>query len=314
YPQAVGADIGCGIAAVRLHATAALVRDPTTTARLLAELHRGVPAVRHRRPRDVALAELSDPALHRRLQRDARVQLGTLGGGNHFLELQADADEDLWLAIHSGSRGLGPAIRDHHLARAGGGASRPRSLVGIPVEGAGADYLYDVAVAVEFAAANRRAIATAAAGVVADVLGAAIEWDSWFEAAHDTIACEHHGGRDLHVHRKGCNRAALGDRAVIPGSMGTRTFHVEGRGDADAMCSSAHGAGRRLARGAARRSLSVRELARQMRGVAFDADSADRLLDEAPSAYKDIGAVMRAQRDLVRIVRELRPVVAFKAR
>jgi tRNA-splicing ligase RtcB len=123
---------------------------------------------------------------------------------------------------------------------------------------------------------------------------------------------EVHDGRTLWVHRKGASSAHDGEPGLIPGSMGSPSFHVEGRGCATALCSSSHGAGRRRPRGVAARTITVRDLERSLTGVFFERDLAPRLCDEAPDAYKDIGAVMRAQRELVRVVRRLRPVLAYK--
>lgn len=312
YPQGVGGDIGCGVAAVRLTAGADALASTETADELLAELRQRVPAIRHRQARAAELLPLSDPGLQRRVARDARVQLGTLGRGNHFVELQADDEERLWLTVHTGSRGLGPAVRDHHLALASG-SKRAARLVGLAVDGPGADYVHDADVAIDYARRNRRAIAENIAPALTAMLGADIEWDTWFENAHDSVRRETHGGQPLWVHRKGASPAGENERGIIPGSMGTASFHVVGRGCAAAMCSSSHGAGRRLRRGEAARAFSVRELARQMRGVHYEHGLAPRLRDEAPLAYKDIAAVMRAQRELVRIVRRLRPVLAYKA-
>lgn len=306
YPQAVGGDIGCGMAAVRLGAEAAQL-DPARGERLLAALCKEVPAVRQHRPQPQALGELADAALQRQLQRDAAIEFGTLGRGNHFLELQADEQEQLWLMLHSGSRAIGPALLRHHLARA---EDLGRGLRALPADDAA--YLHDVDVAVQYARANRRAIASAAERALQTV-GIEVDWPTWFDCVHNFVRAEVHGGRQLWVHRKGAGSAQAGEAGIIPGSMGTRSFHVEGRGQSAALCSSSHGAGRRLPRGVAARSISVRQLERDLRGVQFDRGKAAALRDEAPAAYKDIGAVMRAQRDLVRITRTLRPVLAYKA-
>jgi tRNA-splicing ligase RtcB len=152
----------------------------------------------------------------------------------------------------------------------------------------------------------------AAAGAVADLFGARPVEGSFFSCDHNHVRRETHFGQALWVHRKGAMSAASGELGVLPGSMGTETFHVEGRGCADALCSSAHGAGRAMSRDEARRKVSVRELERQLRRVWFDPRAAPALREEAPSAYKDVRAVLRAQRELTRIVRRLRPVLCYK--
>lgn len=311
YPQAVGGDIGCGMAVVRLGATSSVLADAGAAARVFAALRERVPAIRHHAARDAPLGALSDPGLQRAAARELRVEFGTLGRGNHFLEVQADDHEQLWLMVHSGSRALGPAVRDHHLARAGAGSSH-KGLVALPVEGAGADYLHDHSLAVAFARANRRAIAEAAADGLQQALGIEVDWASWQDVVHNFVREEVHAGERLWVHRKGASSAQAEEFGVIPGSMGTWSFHVEGRGCAAAMGSSSHGAGRKLARGEARRRVPVREFERSLGAVFYERDLAPRLCDEAPAAYKDIGAVMRAQRELVRIVRRLAPVLVYK--
>ncbi|MFO0276566.1 MAG: RtcB family protein [Planctomycetota bacterium] len=309
YPQAVGGDIGCGIAAVALAGTAAALADAAAAERLCAALRDQVPSRRPRRRREVDALGLTDAALARSAHRDLQFELGTLGRGNHFLEVQADDDDRLWLMVHSGSRALGPQVRDHHLAR---GERVGKGLVALPTAGPGGDYLQDHDVAVRFARQNRRAIAEAAAIAVQQALGLACVWDTWQDVVHNFVRREQHGDRDLWVHRKGAASAAAGEFGAIPGSMGSWSFHVEGRGCPASLCSSSHGAGRRLPRGEALRRISSRELERQLDGVHFPRDLLDDLRDEAPGAYKDIGAVMRAQRDLVKVVRRLRPVLAWK--
>ncbi len=314
-PAAVGGDIGCGMAAVAFDGEAAALDDPRAAAAVLAGLARAVPAMRQSGPRPAlppALAqhELSAPRLEAIKRKVAAPQLGTLGSGNHFLELQADEDGRLWLMVHSGSRGIGPVIRDHHHER---GARLPGGLRGLIAEGvAGLAYLADLEWALAYAAENRRRIAEAAAEVVGTCLGRQVCMDTWIACHHNFVRREAHTGRTLWVHRKGAISAADGEAGVIPGSMGAASFHVRGRGCAAALCSASHGAGRQMSRGEARRRIAAAELVRQMAGVWFDHRTADALRDEAPAAYKDIGAVMRAQRELTAVVRRLRPLLSYK--
>jgi tRNA-splicing ligase RtcB len=303
YPAAVGGDIGCGMHAVGFDVAASAL-DARAAAHVLAGLYAQVPRDRHPR-RDLGApfggaAALSSPALARLAERDAALQLGTLGSGNHFVELQADDEDRLWLMVHSGSRGLGPAIRAHH------SRGRP-GLVGLCADAEeGRAYLADVAYALAWAEENRARIVAAACAIVADVLGG---------RATDAIRCHHNHVRREHglwVHRKGAIPAAEGEPGVIPGSMGTPSYHTVGRGHPDALASSSHGAGRSRSRTAARKAISVRTLERELRGVFWDHRMAEALRDEAPSAYKDIGQVMRAQHELTRVVRRLRPVLAYK--
>ncbi|HEX9189584.1 MAG TPA: RtcB family protein [Vicinamibacteria bacterium] len=316
YPNAVGGDIGCGVAAIAFDAEAAVLDDERAAARVLAGLYRAVPFARHGReaggrlPPDLGARPLSAASLEARKRSEAAFQVGTLGSGNHFVELQADDEGRLWLMLHSGSRGIGQAIRDHHLALSTTGRRGLRFLeAASPL---GRAYLDDVGWALAYAQANRRALADAVLDVVEPALGVRRDESSWVSCDHNHVRRESHGGEDLWVHRKGAMSAALGEPGLLPGSMGTRSFHVEGRGCAEALSSSAHGAGRRMSRTDARRALSARDVARELRRVFYDHRRAASLREEAPSAYKEVDAVLRAQAELVRVVRRLRPVLSFK--
>jgi tRNA-splicing ligase RtcB len=316
YPQAVGGDIGCGMFAVALDVEAAALDVPRVAGQVLNDLGRAVPPRRRNRremvaqPEDVARDPLSHASLESVRRNEGAIEFATLGSGNHFLEMQADEEGRLWLMVHSGSRVLGQAIRDHHLARAQRVENGLRVLEA--TSGAGLEYLHDVLWARRFADASRRAMAEEAGRVLAGRLGARVCWETAITADHNHVSLENHGGRDLWVHRKGAMPARLGERGVLPGSMGTLSFHVEGRGCQEALCSSAHGAGRALSRTAARGKVSEREFRRQMEGVWYDSRLAGKLRDEAPAAYKDIRAVLRAQSELVKVTRSLRPVLNYK--
>lgn len=315
-PAAVGGDIGCGMAAVAFDGEASALADASRAAAVLAGLQRAVPALRRPGPApplplELTARALSTSALESRRRREAALQLGTLGRGNHFLELQADEEDRLWLMVHSGSRGLGPAIRDHHHAR---GERLPGGLRALDADSPeGAAYLSDMQWALEYAARSRERLAQAAAEVVRACLGRDVCMDTWIACHHNFVRRESHAGRELWVHRKGAISARSDEPGVIPGSMGAPSYHVVGRGCAAALCSSSHGAGRALSRSEARRRIARAELVAQMGGVWFDHRAAEALRDEAPGAYKDISAVMRAQRELTRVVRALRPVLSFKA-
>lgn len=316
YPNAVGGDIGCGVAAVAFDGDAAAIDDERVAAGILAGLYKAIPLVRHGRrtgeglPEELEARTLSAPKLEALKRTEGALQVGTLGRGNHFVELQADGEGRLWLMLHSGSRGIGQAIRDHHLAR---GAAGRHGLRFLDAESAaGQDYRNDVAWALAYADASRRAMVRAVGDVLARVLGVQAEEGTYVSCHHNHVRRETHFGESLWVHRKGAMSAAAGEPGLIPGSMGTHSYHVEGRGCEEALASSAHGAGRRLSRTDARRTLSTRDVGRELRGVWFDHRLAPGLREEAPSAYKDIDDVLRAQRDLVRIVRRLRPVLSFK--
>jgi tRNA-splicing ligase RtcB len=316
YPQAVGGDIGCGMLAVGLDVDQDALKNPKVANQVLADLARAVPARRRNRtavipfPVELASETLSDARLDSVRKNEGALEFATLGSGNHFIEIQADEGGRLWVMVHSGSRVLGQAIRDHHLARARTVDNRLRAIDA--ESAAGDEYLGDVGCARRFADASRRAMAEEIGKSLAGTLGAQVCWDTVITTDHNHVALEHHGGRDLWVHRKGAMRAWLGEAGVLPGSMGSVSFHVEGRGHEEALCSSAHGAGRALSRTAARREVSEREFRRQMAGISYDSRKTEKLRDEAPSAYKDIRAVLRAQKEMVKVIRTLRPVLNYK--
>ena len=229
---------------------------------------------------------------------------GTLGSGNHFLELAADDAEGLWMLVHSGSRAVGPEVARVHLERAEVDPTGLRYLVGEARD----LLLADLGAAEAWAAENRASIQRRALAVLGDLLP--------ISPGEPCTCCHNHVRReaDRWVHRKGAIPAGEGKLGVIPGSMGAPTYLVEGRGVPEALCSSSHGAGRAMSRAEAHARIRAHELQAQMRGVWFDERRAASLVDEAPAAYKDIGKVMRAQRELTRIVGRLRPVLNYKGR
>lgn len=317
YPQAVGGDIGCGMLSVPFNLEAATVGNATTAGRLLARLTEAIPARRRMRrqlipmPQELQHATLSDAGLQRLWRDEGALEHATVGSGNHFIELQADEDGHLWVMVHSGSRALGPAIRDHHLSLAAP-AGAGLKLLQASEEG-GAAYLRDALWARRYAASSRQSLAVLVEEAVRAVCGGGhLQWEAAISTDHNHVERESHPSGELWVHRKGAMPAHAGQPGVLPGSMGTLSYHVSGRGCPEALSSSAHGAGRILSRSEARRLISRADLHAQMGNVWYDVRKAAQLRDEAPGAYKDIRAVARAQRELVRLVRVLRPVLNFK--
>ena len=314
YPQAVGGDIGCGMAALRFDLEASAVDNEQAAGQLLAGLYRSMPSNKHRRarplPEGLVPEELSDPKLAKIASRDGAVQLGTLGRGNHFLEFQSDQQGQLWVMLHSGSRGVGQAIAGHHTSRV---ESPSSGLVAIEAAtNEGLAYLHDAGWARRYAAENRLAMLRAVEELLSEQLRGVAEWTTLIHADHNHAQRETHGGQELLVHRKGTQSAAENEHGVVPGSMGTPSFHTMGRGCAASLTSCSHGAGRRMSRTEARRAITPKAFRRQVGGLWFDHRRADHLRDESPGAYKDIREVMRAQKALTKIVRELRPVLSYK--
>lgn len=317
FPEAVGGDIGCGVTTLRFAVEADRIANESVARTILERLPHVVPIqVRSSALRDAALPteleawELSNPTLENAKRKDGRAQFGTLGRGNHFLEFQrAESDGALHVSVHSGSRALGPLIRDHALR----GSIRDRKgLPYLPADSAECErYRRDAAWATAYARASRRQMLRGIADLVNEVIGS-FDSKEIVDCDHNHVAEESHEGVPYFVHRKGALRAMTAELGIIPGSMGTRSFLVEGRGDPRSLASSSHGAGRELPRGEASRTLSPASVRRSLEGVWFDESRLPDLLDEAPAAYKDIEAVMRAQRDLVRIVDRLDPVLSWK--
>jgi len=318
-PAALGGDLGCGMSVVRLSHDAREL-DRRALERLLRALADAIPvgdATHRGRGSGVAVPEglldarLSTGSLeHTRASLVGR-HLGTLGGGNHFLELDRDADGGLWLLVHSGSRGLGAAIAAHHMRAAGG--ARPDALAGLDTtKEQGAAYLSDLTWALSFARANREALARRAVEVLGEALGAAADASSTLDIHHNFVARETWFGRELLVHRKGAIAVPQGTRALVPGSMGTASYVVAGLGSQDAFGSCSHGAGRVMSRKGARAAIRPAAFARSMRGVVYPSWLSDRLVEEAPAAYRDIGEVLADQADLVERVVRLEPVAVLK--
>jgi tRNA-splicing ligase RtcB len=316
-PGALGNDLGCGVRALRLSAPASALGRAGLQA-VLQALGRAVPvgdAVHRGRggplPPALAGVRLSTQRLQRDVLRLLPRHLGTLGGGNHFLELDRDAGDGLWLLVHSGSRGVGAAVAGHHLRVAA--ALGPAALAGLDTRTPeGAACLEDMAWALDFARANREALAARALEAVGEALGEEVLAERCVDVHHNHAAWEAHGGRTLLVHRKGALGLAPGEAGVIPGSMGTASYLVEGRGEPRAFGSCSHGAGRVLTRTEARERFRPAALAHALRRVVHDVGRLHALVEEAPAAYRDIAEVLEDEADLVTPRLRLTPLAVLK--
>lgn len=329
-PAAVGVDIGCGMSAVR---TSLRAEDlPADLGRLRRRIESAVPVgfAMHRDPVDPDVAgdvggwrEFWDEfdRLHEgvRARRErALLQLGSLGGGNHFIEvcLEQGGREHgrVWLMLHSGSRNIGKELAEHHVQAARAlphNADLPDRDLAVFVSGTPqmAAYRHDLFWAQEYARRNRAVmLGLVRRAVAAEVPG--VVFDEPISCHHNYVAEETYDGVPLLVTRKGAIRAGAGQLGIIPGSMGTGSFIVRGLGNPDSFTSAAHGAGRRMSRNRARKAFSAADLAAQTRGVECRKDAG--VVDEIPAAYKDIGEVLRAQEDLVEVVAQLKQVVCVK--
>ncbi len=330
-PAAVGVDIGCGMNAVRLSIDASALPDNLKPLRLAIEDMVPVGFARHVEPtvdgsridhlRDgLRLIIEKHPAISQ-MVRDPDLtwacQLGTLGGGNHFIELCVDEADGVWIMLHSGSRGIGNAIGRYFIGLAKRDMERhirqlPDADLAYFSEGARhfQDYIDAVGWAQDYAMANRQEIMRLIVGAVRGVLPPFVLSAEAINCHHNYVAREHHFGEDVFVTRKGAIRAGAGELGIIPGSMGAKSFIVRGKGNADSLQSCAHGAGRRMSRREAKKRFSRKDLERQTQGVECRKDKG--VVDEIPDAYKDIDEVMRNQTDLVEVIHTLKQVVCIK--
>ncbi|MGW6131621.1 RtcB family protein [Cellulomonas sp. NPDC055163] len=336
-PNAVGVDIGCGMIGVRTSLTAADLPDDLRAIRT--RIERAVPVGFHAHDEPVDLRRLrpvNGPAgrerlrgadafwdrfggLHRRVQQleaRARKQLGTLGGGNHFIELCLDESDQVWLQLHSGSRNIGKELAERHVAIAKtlehnqGIVDRELAvfLAGTPEMDA---YLNDLWWAQEYAARSRAVMMALVVQAVRDSFPERdITFDEGVNCHHNYVKTEQIDGAELIVTRKGAIRAGSGEMGLIPGSMGTGSYVVRGLGNPASFESASHGAGRRMSRTAAKKRFTVEDLAAQTAGVECRKDAG--VVDEIPGAYKDLESVIAAQTDLVEVVARLRTIVCVK--
>ncbi len=328
-PAAVGVDIGCGMVAARTSLSATQLPDSLTEIR--ADIEKAVPvgAAQHQ-----SISDYADSAAYSGLNaivakhptiatmakdvhNKARLQSGTLGGGNHFIELCLDTDNRVWVMLHSGSRGIGNIIgryfigvakedmRVHHI-------NLPDQDLSYLSEGTDHfdDYVEAVSWAQNYARSNRDTMMTLVLNVLKNHLPEfSIEEDA-INCHHNYVQQEMHFGENVWLTRKGAVSAMKGQLGIIPGSMGARSFIVRGKGNEESFNSCSHGAGRVMSRGKAKKAISVADHVEATKGVECRKDRG--VLDESPAAYKDIDAVMNAQADLVEVVHTLKQVLCVK--
>lgn len=319
-PAAVGVDIGCGMAAMKTSLKASDLPD-------------SLELLRHRIEKSIPVGfeaheEVSKHAEKHRLWKEfhnlhekvqgilgkARKQMGTLGGGNHFIEICLDLDQNVWVMLHSGSRNIGKTLAEIHMGKAmklTHNQALPDKELAVFLAGTPEMELYrhDLMWAQDYARANREVMLK----LVQDVLNKLfpkIKYEEAIVCHHNYVSEENHFGEEVLVTRKGAISARSGQMGIIPGSMGTRSYIVRGLGSEESFHSASHGAGRRMSRGAAKRKFTVEDLVQQTAGVECKKDST--VLDEIPGAYKDIDTVMANQSDLVEIVATLKQVLCVK--
>jgi tRNA-splicing ligase RtcB len=331
-PAAVGVDIGCGMCAVRTSLTANDLPDSLLALRH--SIERGVPTGFGEHQRDavidhnvshlseaslwfgIGLRTVTDAIGDKPLGKAAR-QLGTLGGGNHFVEVCLDTEQAVWVMLHSGSRGIGNMIGRAFIERAKQEMERyfitlpDKDLAYFPEGSEGFEkYVLAVDWAQRYAALNRDTMLAEVLRNLERCVKPFTLTDAAINCHHNYVERENHFGRNVWLTRKGAIRARKGDLGIIPGSMGQRSYIVRGLGNPDSYHSCSHGAGRQMSRKEAGRRFTVEDLKAQTEGVECRKDSA--VLDEIPAAYKDIDVVMEQQRDLVEVVHTLKQVLCVK--
>ena len=330
-PAAVGVDIGCGMNAVRLSLKANTL--PDNLYKLRAAIEKSVPVgfEEHNEP-SVQAATVNNMAAHlksitdkhpgimkmqRNFQNTWGRQLGTLGGGNHFIELCLDEQDDVWVMLHSGSRGIGNKIGQYFIEKAK--KDMGKALGNLPdkdlayfTEGTQyfEDYVEAVGWAQDYAMLNRREMMRLVLEALQKHLPKFTTTQEAINCHHNYVQQEQHFGQEVYVTRKGAISAQLGQLGIIPGSMGAKSYIVRGLGNQQSFCSCSHGAGRRMSRTEAKRRFNALDLEQQTQGIECRKDKG--VVDEIPAAYKDIDTVMQHQTDLVEVVHTLRQIICIK--
>jgi len=328
-PNCVGSDIGCGMCAVK---TSLKEIDQETLKKIMGEIRKVIPLGfgHHKSPQALDFIPTRNDGLNYEICdsefENARTQLGTLGGGNHFIEIQKGDDGHIWIMVHSGSRNLGFKVANHYNKLAielneKWHSSVPASweLAYLPVDSdEGQAYIREMNYCVDFALANRKLMMERVKAIFRNelmkkekTLEEQIGFEPMINIAHNYASLENHFGQNVWVHRKGATKATKGLVGIIPGSMGTSSYIVEGLGNRESFMSCSHGAGRKMGRNQAKQNLSLEEEQKKMEGIIHGVRDVGQL-DEAPGAYKDIDEVMGNQEDLVKVLVKLSPMGVIK--
>ncbi|HRK54197.1 MAG TPA: RtcB family protein [Cyclobacteriaceae bacterium] len=318
-PNAVGVDIGCGMCSLRTNLTH--IETPELK-KIMDIIRKTVPVGfnHHESIQDESWMpeKKGDLPIVEQEYQSALYQIGTLGGGNHFIEIQKGSDGYIWIMIHSGSRNIGYTVANHYndIAKEknkASGENVPRDLAFIPEDSEYFDlYWNEMNYCIDFALANRKLMMERTKLAFMEIMPE-VEFADFINKPHNFAALEEHFGEMVIVHRKGATRARKGEWGMIPGSQGTQSFLVKGKGNAKAFESCSHGAGRIMSRSEARKSLDLEEERKILtdQGI-LHAIRHQSDLDEAPSSYKDIDEVMANQADLVDIQIQLQPLAVIK--
>lgn len=325
-PNAVGVDIGCGMCAVKTSWRVEEISLDVLRKKIMRGIRKAIPLGKehHKKAQDENFMpqghDIDSMTVVSRQYISATKQVGTLGGGNHFIELQRDEEGTLWVMIHSGSRNLGKQVGDYYNRLAATLNERWHSVVNpelrlafLPLKTKEFnDYWAEMQYCVDFALSNRRLMMERIKEVLADALPG-IEFEPMINIAHNYAAWEHHYGKNVIVHRKGATLAREGVVGIIPGSQGTASYIVEGLGNPESFCSCSHGAGRVMSRTKAVQSLSLQDEIKRLddQGIVHAIRTVHDL-EEAAGAYKDIEQVINNELDLVKVKTRLLPIAVIK--
>lgn len=325
-PNAVGVDIGCGMCAVKTNWKVSEIEQDVLRKKIMRGIRKRIPLGKdhHKEVQDEKYLpqghDIDKMEIVKRRQLAILREIGTLGGGNHFIELQKDEEDYLWIMIHSGSRNLGKQVGDYYNQIAASLNEKWHSVVSPEIRLAFLPrgtkefdaYWAEMNYCIDFALCNRRLMMQRIQETMADCLEG-IVFEPMINIAHNYAAFEHHFGKDVIVHRKGATLAREGVVGIIPGSQGTASYIVEGLGNPDSFCSCSHGAGRRLSRTAAIKELNMQEEVDRLNAMGIvHAIRYQDDMQEASGAYKDIDVVIANEADLVRIKTKLLPIAVIK--
>lgn len=326
-PNAVGVDIGCGMCAVKTNIKVSTISADIMRKKVMRGIRRRVPLGKshHKQAQDAALLpqghDIDSMTIVRQRQESILKEVGTLGGGNHFIELQRDECDNLWVMIHSGSRNLGARVGAYYNQLAEQLNARWHSAVDPAIHMAFLPkgekdftrYWNEMNYCIDFALCNRQLMMHRIEEVLVDTFGADVTFEPMINVAHNYAAFERHFGHEVIVHRKGATLATEGMVGIIPGSQGTASYIVEGLGNELSFKSCSHGAGRRMSRTIAEQTLSMAEEVKRLESQGIiHAIRSQNDMQEASGAYKDIEEVINNELDLIRIRTRLLPVAVIK--
>ncbi len=326
-PAWVGFDIGCGLIAIRIKNKNILEKIKKNIDKIYNQVNRNVPMGVGEYNKASNISEKTkkqfqellkkfqskphDKNILQFLKSTALKHLGTLGGGNHFIELGYDGKNknEVWLIIHSGSRGIGHKVAKKYMISASGSKTQYEKTFPLDVKSKlGKEYLNILDFALEYALLNRMEIAYKVIQAIEKILNEKLKTELWANKNHNHAILE----RGKYIHRKGATPAKKGEKGIIPGNMRDGTYLIEGKGNPKFLHSSSHGAGRALSRNLAKKQITIEQFKESMKGI--KGNISEKIIDEAPMAYKDIDKVMDAQKASVKIIKKIKPLINWKGK